>query len=203
MTKEPISTEQQIKEAAERIFLQKGYDGATTRDIAEEAGINRALVNYYFRSKENLFQEILMEKAHIFFQENIFILKKPISIIEKIREIIDYDFEKYIKAPELSLFIHNEIHRNNDFFITIFPLDSLKTYHDLFNKQILEAIERGEIRAVNPNHLLALLSASVKHHFASKPLIMRFYKLEEDDFNKFLIEQKQLTFDMIANYLTS
>src|ERR1700733_14427652 len=62
-----ISTEEKIKDAARLVFLKKGYAGTTTRDIAEEAGINLALLNYYFRSKEKLFELVMTEKLLKFF----------------------------------------------------------------------------------------------------------------------------------------
>ena len=60
--KEPnLSTEEKIKAAARKVFMEKGYGASRTRDIAEEAGINLALLNYYFRSKEKLFNEIIQK----------------------------------------------------------------------------------------------------------------------------------------------
>src|SRR5688572_8380530 len=61
------SSEQKIKTAADTVFTKKGYAATRTRDIAEEAGINLALLNYYFRSKEKLFELIMMEKLTSFF----------------------------------------------------------------------------------------------------------------------------------------
>ncbi len=59
------STEEKIKEAARRVFTQKGYAATRTRDIAEESGLNLALINYYFRSKEKLFDIIMLEHLQI------------------------------------------------------------------------------------------------------------------------------------------
>src|SRR3546814_7833693 len=62
-----ISTEEKIKEAARKVFTRKGYAAARTRDIAEEAGINLALLNYYFRSKEKLFHQVMIERMQELF----------------------------------------------------------------------------------------------------------------------------------------
>ncbi len=61
------STEEKIKEAARVVFMKKGFAATRTRDIAEEAGINLALLNYYFRSKEKLFELVMFEKFQKFF----------------------------------------------------------------------------------------------------------------------------------------
>src|SRR3979411_2907460 len=62
-----LSTEEKIKEAARIVFMKKGFAATRTRDIAEAAGINLALLNYYFRSKEKLFELIMIEKLRKFF----------------------------------------------------------------------------------------------------------------------------------------
>src|SRR5215467_3762775 len=84
-----ISTEEKIKHAARKLFTQKGYAGVRTRDIAAEAGINLALLNYYFRSKEKLFDIIMMENFKQFLQGiamNIF--DEKLSFEEKIEKLV-------------------------------------------------------------------------------------------------------------------
>eukprot|EP01136_Pigoraptor_vietnamica_P030532 Opistho-1_new@89922 len=87
------SAEDRIKEAAIKVFLEKGFDGTTTRDIAKEAGLNSALMNYYFRSKEKLFLAVFEEMFELFFQGIIEIFNKPDSLEDKISNMIDYDFK--------------------------------------------------------------------------------------------------------------
>lgn len=200
MNVDNISTEQCIKDAAQKIFLKKGFDGTTTRDIAEECGINRALVNYYFRSKEKLFNTIFLEKVELYFTGNLNILNKPISIKEKINELINYDFKVHLENPDLSIFINNEIHRD---FTRLDGIrqEKIREFLDLFTTQLEEAIAKGEIRPINPKHLLAMISASIKFHFASKPLLMYLHKLTESEFTTFITEQKNLSIDLINNYL--
>ncbi len=200
MNKDNISTEQCIKDAAQKIFLKKGFDGTTTRDIAEESGINRALVNYYFRSKENLFATIFAENAELYLAGNINILNKPIGIREKIIEIINLDFQRHIDHPDLTIFINNELHRNFKRLLAISPT-RMQEFLMLFSSQVKEAIERKEIRSVDPNHLLAIISASIKFHFASKPILMHCYNMQEKDFINFVSAQKDLVIDMINTYL--
>ena len=63
---EDSSTEEKIKAAARKVFTRKGFAATRTRDISEEAGINLALLNYYFRSKEKLFDLVMMENMQHF-----------------------------------------------------------------------------------------------------------------------------------------
>ncbi len=113
------STEERIKAAAAKIFMEKGFDGTTTRDIAKEAGLNSALMNYYFRSKEKLFAGVFSEMCELFFQGLTEILSKPLSFQDKILALIDHDFKIFRENPALSNFILNELHRNPDRLLDI------------------------------------------------------------------------------------
>lgn len=200
MSREIISTEQCIKEAAQKIFLKKGYDGTTTRDIAEESGINRALVNYYFRSKEKLFNTIFLENIELYFTGNLNILNQKLSIKEKITELINFDFQRHLENPDLTIFINNEIHRNFKRLLCVSPVKMQEFIH-LFTKQVQEAVESKEIKYVDPAHLLAMISASIKFHFASKPILMYIHQWDEKEFTSFITTQKDLVCDMITTYL--
>ena len=105
-------SEDKIREAAKRVFLKKGFDGTTSRDIAKEADMNIALTNYYFRSKEKLFLEIFKDVLEEYFQNMLTILNKDIDIKTKISEIIDNDFTMMKSEPDLIIFIMNEIHKS-------------------------------------------------------------------------------------------
>ena len=78
MTEKEISTEEKILETASKVFTEKGFSGTRTRDIAEHAGINLALLNYYFRSKEKLFEQVMKAKILLLFGQIL-----PIITIEK------------------------------------------------------------------------------------------------------------------------
>src|SRR5690606_26669343 len=84
------STEEKIIKAASKVFTQKGYVATRTRDIAEEAGINLALLNYYFRSKEKLFQLIMAEKLQLLFSVILPIVNNDdLTLDEKIETLVE------------------------------------------------------------------------------------------------------------------
>ena len=106
-------TEEKIKEAARITFTKKGYAATRTRDIAEEAGINLSLLNYYFRSKEKLFNIIMTEKIQQFFGVLFPIIADTgLSLEEKIEKIADNYITTILKNPNLPIFVLSEI-RNN------------------------------------------------------------------------------------------
>ncbi|MFD2572646.1 TetR/AcrR family transcriptional regulator [Spirosoma soli] len=194
------STEERIREAAKKVFLEKGFDGATSRDIAEAAGINIALTNYYFRSKEKLFLSIFEEMLQLFFQGMIEIMNKPISLREKISEMINHDFELCKNNPSLSIFVMNEIHRNPERMATC--IGTLKQIHQsMFEEQLQEEIKKGTIRPIKGHHLMPIVFANVQFLFIAKSMHMKMWNMTEDGFDQFVNEQKQLVIDMITSYL--
>src|SRR5215217_870837 len=105
-----LTTEQKIKEAAVVVFTKKGYVASRTRDIAEEAGINLALLNYYFRSKEKLFDIVMKENMMqlLAAMKNVLNNEKQ-SLEEKVTNIIENYVDLLLANPDLPIFILGEI----------------------------------------------------------------------------------------------
>jgi AcrR family transcriptional regulator len=157
-----LSTEEKIKAAAQRVFMKKGYAATRTRDIAEEAGINLALLNYYFRSKENLFDLIMMEKLSKFFGGIAPVLNDPGTSLEQKFTLVSNNYiDLLIANPDLPLFILSEVRTNPDRFVSNLPV--AKIVDSSFIKQLQERQPD-----VHPLHfLMNLLGLSVF------PFIMR------------------------------
>src|SRR5437868_1165754 len=120
------STEEKIKEAARGVFTRKGYAGTRTRDIAEESGYNLALINYYFRSKEKLFDIIMLEHLQAFIHGLIGIVNDPdTSLQEKIEIIIAHYIDMLIQNPNLPLFILNEVNADPTKLVAKLGMDSM------------------------------------------------------------------------------
>ena len=123
---EDLSTEEKIKAAARTIFTKKGYAATRTRDIAEEAGINLALLNYYFRSKEKLFELVMMEKMASFFGSISPILGDTgLTLEEKIELVAEKYTRVLTENPDLPLFILSEIRMNPDQFVNRLPFNKI------------------------------------------------------------------------------
>jgi AcrR family transcriptional regulator len=108
------STEEKIKEAAKRVFITKGFSGCTSREIAKEAGMNVALVNYYFRSKNQLFLIIYQAVMNDFMLSMMEVFSTELSLKEKVSLLIDREYEFLTKHPEIPTFVLNEMARNKD-----------------------------------------------------------------------------------------
>ena len=194
------STEERIKEAAKKVFLEKGFEGATTRDIAQEAGLNSALMNYYFRSKEKLFSEVFEEMLQLFLRGTVEILNKSINLKDKIAELINHDFQMFSSNPSLAIFVLNELHRNSDLFAKVIPAIR-NLHHAEFGRQLQESIERGEIRPIDPINLIPLIIGNIQSIFLCKPMTMQSYDMTEERFNEYAEQQKNLIVSMVTDYL--
>ncbi len=106
------SAEQKILEAAKQVFMENGLDGARMQDIADKAGINKALLHYYFRSKDKLFERIFVEEAQKFMPKVSTIMLSEISLFEKIEKFMSEYIDTLSQNPLLANFIMNEINRN-------------------------------------------------------------------------------------------
>lgn len=193
-------SEDKIREAAKRVFLKKGFDGTTSRDIAKEADMNIALTNYYFRSKEKLFLEIFKDVLEEYFQNMLAILNKDIDIKSKISEIIDNDFEMMKKEPDLIIFIMNEIHKSPQ---RLFPDMSIfrQVRETYLKKQLEEGAANGTLRPMQLENILPLIKCGVEFIFMGKEIHKELFMMNDQDFEKYAEEQKEHIKAMVCNYL--
>ncbi len=181
-----LSTEQKIKEAAQRVFMKKGYAATRTRDIAEEAGINLALLNYYFRSKEKLFDLIMLEKLAKFFGGIAPILNQPETSLEQKFVLLSSNYIDLLAAnPDLPLFILSEIRTNPERFVSKLPVAKVVDSH--FIKQLQE--RRPE---VHPLHFLMNILGLSVFPFIMKPIFLASGIMNEKAFSGRMEERKAL-----------
>ncbi len=181
-----LSTEEKIKQAAQKVFMKKGYAATRTRDIAEEAGINLALLNYYFRSKEKLFELIMIEKLGNFFGAIAPILNNEnLSLEQKMTQLSGSYIDMLNENPELPLFILSEIRYNPDRFANRMPLQKIVESH--LTKQLHD--KRPDL---HPLHFLMNLLAMTVFPFIMKPVIHAAGVFSEKTFVAKMEERKQL-----------
>lgn len=187
-----LSTETKIKEAARTVFYKKGFSATRTRDIAEEAGINLALLNYYFRSKEKLFEIIMLETFSVFVQSMTAILNDENTSLEnKVELTANRYIDFIIREPEVPTFLISEIRNNPQELLEKLPVKQIIN-NSVFFKQHSEAVKRGLIMEPHPLHFLLNLLGLVVFPFIAKPLIMGAQDLDIDQFNTLMIERKSL-----------
>jgi Transcriptional regulator len=181
------TTEERIKEAAREVFTEKGFAAARTRDIAERAGINLALLNYYFRSKENLFNIIMLENLHQFFSGLKGVLNDETSSLEaKIESIASNYIDLLMKQPNLPLFIMMEIRNEPQKLVEKMGIrDVLKNSY--FMKQFSMAARENK-----PLHLLMNLMALIIFPFIARPIIQNVVDVDNTEYIQLMQERKKL-----------
>jgi AcrR family transcriptional regulator len=190
--KADASTEERIKEAARIVFHQKGFAATRTRDIAEEADINLALLNYYFRSKAKLFEIIMTETLSGFVQNIVTVLNDKNTTLEtKVREIASRYIDLILKEPEIPSFIVTEIRNNPADLLKKLPIQQALSA-SVFFQQHQEAVKKGRINEPNPLHFLMNLVGLIVFPFIAKPLLMGDKRLTTQEFNQLMLDRKKL-----------
>lgn len=182
------SAEERIKEAAHLLFTKKGFDAVKTRDIAKEAGINLALLNYYFRSKEKLFEIVMQENMKEFFMSIIQIINdETTGLKKKIELLVDQYIEILLKNPELPVFVMLHM-RNNPKRIEL----QGRLRESFFIKQLQLAIKDKEIAHVNPINIILNLVGLTIFPFIGRPLLANINSMTDEEFKQLMIERKTL-----------
>ena len=187
-----MTTEERIKAAARKVFHQKGYAGTRTRDIAEEAGINHAMVNYYFRSKEKLFQIVMIETMTYFFQGISAILNEETTSLEqKIEQVVAKYIDLLLEEPELPTFVFNEVRTNPEPFIENSPIYKA-LQNSVLARQYAEAVARGEVSEPNLLQMVLNVISLVIFPFIAQPILIALNKMDNDQYKTLMLERKKL-----------
>jgi TetR/AcrR family transcriptional regulator len=171
------STEDKILEAAKNVFVTKGMEGARMQEIADEAGINKALLHYYFRSKEKLFEAIFSEIIKFAFPKITRIAQSNEPFISKIEQVVDAYIDLLIKHPFIPGFVMKELNRDPSGLFKMVVKFGLNP--QVIFDQIQFAMDRGEIIQMQPRHLAANIISMCIFPFAARPLVS--FVLFKDD----------------------
>jgi AcrR family transcriptional regulator len=185
------NTEQRILEAAKQVFVRKGMAGARMQDIADEAGINKALLHYYFRNKEKLFEMIFMEAASKLFPRINQLFTAELPLFEKIERFC-HEYIDIVKGnPYLPLFVLNEINQNPEQFLKKFWKGEHKPNPTFLLNQIAEEVRKGNIRPIHPANLMINLVSMTIFPFMAKPMLEANLGITDEQFNAFIEQRKK------------
>lgn len=195
---EEQETEEQIFEAARKVFQRDGYYGARMQDIADEAGINKSMLHYYFRSKDKLFQQVYRKEMSKFMPVVLELLDSDQPLDQKIEDIIDAYYGHWKRNPKLIPFIIVEMNLNPERFRDFIKGKKHK-FPTKFDKQINEAVEKGEIMPIAPEQLLVSIVGVTLFPFIGKTMISTLFDFDEDAYQQFMTERKEQLPTFILN----
>lgn len=198
------SSEELILNAAIKVFTRKGYAGARMEEIAKEAGINRALLHYYFRDKETMFNIIFETKFKEFFTGLFGAFQSDAPFFEKIKRIIDHEITVLSKHPDLARFVIMEIAQQPDRLIQFGQKLGLNPRMMLenFQKEIQQNVLEGKIRPIDGRQLLMNIISICIYPFVAKSIIKTMMQMDENTFLDLMGKRKKDAYEFIINAIT-
>lgn len=182
-------SEQRIKEAARTLFLQHGYAATTVRAIAKASGANVALVNYYFRSKENLFTTVMLEHLQAFVAGLVPIIDdRSTTLDEKVQTIVERYVTMLRLQPELPLFVLSALRSNPEQLTGSAALRHTLMSSHLF-EQITTTIAASTTPTLHPMHFFMNVLGMTVFPFASKPFYRQVIGMDDAEFDRLMQER--------------
>lgn len=190
-------TEQQIKEAAKQLFFKEGRFKATTQEIADAAGVNRTLVNYYFRSRDHLFDQILKDARDRMDQRLNSAMENAHSFREKIEHFIDYFMEQSLTYPYMDIYLvsrmNEDVERQNEIIADLKKTERLK----LFLKEIEEEMQKGTITEMPALQFFLNLMSLLTYPVVVQPLFKKIFQQTDKQYRQLLAARKELILKLL------
>lgn len=196
--KKDNNTETKILKAAQDVFVKKGMDGARMQEIANEAGINKALLHYYFRTKERLFHAIFKKVLSKILPNLLTMVNSELPIEEKLSFFIEKYIDLLMKNPFMPAFILREINRDPEFLASLFTNSGLEytPILDMFQKEM----DEGRVIQMNPRDLLVNILSLCIFPIATKSLMtIMLFNNDKKAHDNFLTERKETVKTFILN----
>ncbi|MXS69662.1 TetR family transcriptional regulator [Flavobacteriaceae bacterium W22] len=185
-------TQELIKDTAKNLFFVQGKFNATTQEIADEAGVNRTLINYYFRSRDNLIQIIFNEAQRVEKEKSEIIMNSDLPLKQKISEFIEGSLSTSLQYPYLETYIVSQINKGTCHQKDIEERDLKRLYDD-----IEKEMDKGNIEKMAPVQFLINMVSLLVFPSAVRPLFMENLMLSESEFNKIISERKEIIINML------
>ena len=202
--KNDLPMEQTILEVAEKLFLEKGFTLTSTTEIARVAGCNQALVHYYFRTKDNLFNTIFEKKFRMLF-EHLYASQNfgNISFTEKVRHAVESHFDLLTNNPKLPLLVATELSRLPE------NLKNLRNKlqavpFELFtrlNNELQQEIDEGRARKIELIDIIITMVTLNAGLFMLLPIANGILQLDEEHTKELLAHRRNENVQVILNYI--
>nr|WP_321451394.1 TetR family transcriptional regulator [uncultured Carboxylicivirga sp.] len=188
-------SEQVILNAARDVFIQKGMDGARMQEIADKAGINKAMLHYYFRSKEKLFNKVFIEAFKEFWPqvEDAMTIDSPYLAIQS---IVEAYIDTFVKKPFLPNFILGELHRTPERFEVLMKEVGINPTVIISFLETL--MEKGFLKKTDPQEMMVNIISLCVFPFAARPLMIRLLMNNDAEaWDQFIQKRKTSVMDIV------
>lgn len=185
-------TQELIKETTKNLFFVKGKFDATTQEIADAAGVNRTLINYYFHSRDNLIQIIFDEAQKVEKEKSEIIMNSDLPFKEKIGQFIEGSLSTSLQYPYLETYIVSQINKGNCHKRDIEEDELNELYKD-----IEQEMERGAIEKMEPIQFVLNMISLLVFPSAVRPLLMENLMISDEEFDKIISQRKEIILNML------
>ncbi len=201
-------TEDRILDAAHSVFLRHGTAGARMQDVADEAGVNKALLHYYFRSKDQLAQAVFRRALGEVLPQAMEILRSDMALEEKARTVVEAYVDTMRRSPYLPGYMLGELtHHPERVRETFESLSGEKIGHlgaelrSTIGSQLNAAAEAGRLRRIPPEDFLLNLISMAIFPFAARPLLGFMLDMNDEEFDELMEARKERVPDFFLNAL--
>ncbi|MDR2122458.1 MAG: TetR/AcrR family transcriptional regulator [Flavobacteriaceae bacterium] len=195
--KKDEATEELIKSTAERLFFREGRFNATTQEIADAAGVNRTLINYYFRSKDNLLNQIFEEAKIKEIKKSKDVLSSDLPFREKIEKFINFSTEEGIKYPYMDVYLVSQFNKKK-------CLPKIPKKYDIndevlpnFYAEYKEEVKKGTVDDMEPLQFVLNILSLASFPASMRPLIQERMNINDEEYERILEDRKQIILNMI------
>lgn len=190
-----ISLDKQILDAAEQLFLKNGYAMTSTTDIAKEVGCNQSLVHYYYRTKENLFMQIFIEKSKLFLSGITDLEGVSSGFFATLQHRIETHFDMLMDNPNLSFLIMNELITHREHLQTVvknlFENNDITSIYADLEKSINEEVKKGTMRPISGFNLVLNIISLNAFTSISLPIVTSILKLDDEQRREYISNRKK------------
>lgn len=200
-------TEKRILAAARTVFIRRGTAGARMQEIAEDAGVNQALLHYYFRSKERLAATVFREAAGRLLPAVAGVFAADLPLDQKIERFVHIYIDTVRTSPFLPGYVVSEMHHHPERLTAMLEAEGVKpapvvaVLRKKLAAELESAAQRGEIRPIAPEQFLLNMVGLVVIPFVARPVLKIAFEMNEKDFNQLLDERRKMLPRLILNSL--
>jgi AcrR family transcriptional regulator len=202
MTENDKMTEEKIFEAATDVFVEKGMDGARMQDIATYAGINKALLHYYFRTKDQLFSKVFEKIAKRMFSKFAPVFDENLTLEEKIRFFFNAHISFMKDNPRLPGFILNEINRNPARIKKLLSTIEFRKIWTLLKSQHKNELDKYNITEENLPQIMTTIASMSVFPFAARGILEGIFQNMDVDFDRYIEERKEFAAEFVIKAIT-
>jgi len=191
-------TEQRILDAAHDVFLRRGTAGARMQEIADEAGVNKALLHYYFRNKGRLAEAVFARVARVLIPAVFEVLASDTMLEQKVERVVQLELDYLSRSPHLPAYLLSELHhhpeRPRQLMLALTgraPEDVRPGIFGALRAQIAERVRAGTMRPIEPEQFVVNLLSLCVFPFAAKPMVMVMLGLDQAGFDRFIDRRRQ------------